>query len=89
MFNTLDTRRAPSTLDVGTAGTACTRAYVLLILSVLAVFGPSVLLILPSTPSIYDASTLIRYSEYTRSICEILTIIVRNSVVLGLGCGLN
>ena len=33
-------------LDVCTAGTACTRGYVLLILPVLAVFGPSVLFIL-------------------------------------------
>ena len=30
-----------------TTGTACTRGFVLLILSALAVFGPSVLLILP------------------------------------------
>ena len=36
----------PSILDFCTAGTACTRAYVLLILPALAVFGPSVLLIL-------------------------------------------
>ena len=36
----------PSILDVCTAGTACTRRYVLLILPVLALFRPSVLLIL-------------------------------------------
>ena len=39
-------RVLPSILDFGAAGTACTRAFVLLILPVLAVFGPSVLLIL-------------------------------------------
>jgi len=38
-------------LDYCTDGIACTREYVLLMLPVLEVFGPSVLLILPSTPS--------------------------------------
>ena len=51
-FNTFDTLSTPTTSDVCTAGTACcTRGSVLLIiLPVLAVFGPSVvvLLILPA-----------------------------------------
>ena len=67
-----------SILDACTAGTACTRGYVLLILPVLAVFRPSVLFIPPSTRSIRPSamSTLpalaarnvncTRYAEYTR-----------------------
>ena len=45
-FNTLDTRSTPSILDFCAAGTACTRAYVLLTLPVPAVFKAKVLLIL-------------------------------------------
>ena len=45
--STLDTLSTPTTLDVCTAGTACSRGSVLLIiLLVLAVFGPTALLIL-------------------------------------------
>ena len=54
----------PSVLDVCTAGTACTRAYALLILQVLRVFRPPVLL---STLSTRSAKST-RCSEYTRSI---------------------
>ena len=68
-FNTLDTWSTASILDVCTAGTASTRAYVLIILPVHPVFGPSVLLILPVL-AIFRQPVL-QYSQYSEyEICS-------------------
>ena len=45
-FNTLDTLSTPTISDVCTAGTACTRGSLILIILPVAVFGPSVLVLL-------------------------------------------
>ena len=81
-FITLDTRGTPSILDVCTAGTARTRAYILLTLPVFAVFGPLVLLTLQVLrvfrPPVLEYSQYWKYEkEYrvnksTRSICNVL-----------------
>ena len=65
-FNALGTRSTPSIFYVCTAGTARTRAYILLILPVLVVFRPSVLLILQLRVLLVPEHIYCSYFQYSQ-----------------------